>query len=123
MLKRALGGVVAALMVTGGLAVVSATSASAVSAGSVVRCSTSTLANTKGWTTQAGGAVKVVPAGVQLATPVQDSRVAYKYTLPSRVKLADVAAMSYQLTKLDGTTVDGVPIAEGNPAARRRPGT
>ncbi|GIF70038.1 hypothetical protein Ais01nite_80730 [Asanoa ishikariensis] len=115
MLKRALGGVVAALAVTGGLAVVSAAPAAAATPAS--RCSTSTLTNTKGWTTKAGGTVKVVPNGAQVATPVQDSAVQYRYNLPTRVKLSDVSALSYELTKLDGTTVDGTPIPAGNAAA------
>jgi hypothetical protein len=115
LLKRALGGAAAALMVMGGLAVVSSPASAAAAA--PARCSTSTLNNTRGWTANAGGAVKVVPDGVQLATPEQDSRVQYRHNLPSRVRLADVTALSYQLTKLDGTTVDGVPIAVGNDAA------
>ncbi|MEV4539386.1 hypothetical protein AB0J82_36995 [Asanoa sp. NPDC049518] len=111
MLKRALGGVVAALVVTGGLAVVSAAPASA--APPANRCSTSTLTNTRGWTTKAGGTVKVVPNGAQVATPVQDSAVQYRYNLPTRVRLSDVSALSYELTKLDGTA----RIPAGNDAA------
>jgi hypothetical protein len=115
LLKRALGGAAAALMVIGGLAVVSSPASAAAAA--PARCSTSTLTNTRGWTGNAGGAVKVVPDGVQLATPEQDSRVQHRHNLPTRVRLADVRALSYQTTKLDGTTVGGVPIAAGNDAA------
>ncbi|SNT60355.1 hypothetical protein SAMN05421812_11274 [Asanoa hainanensis] len=117
MLKRALGGVVAALVVTGGLAVVSSAAVSASSASPANRCSTSTLPNTRGWTTKAGGTVKIVPNGAQVATPVQESSVQYRVNLPTRVKLSDVSALSYELTKLDGTTVDGTAIPQGNHAA------
>jgi hypothetical protein len=111
LLKRALGGLLAALTVTSGIVAVSAVSATASPRQN--RCSTSTLENTRGWTTTAGGTVKIVPDGVQVATPGQDSSVQYRYTLPQRVRLADVSTLSYQTTKLDGT--GGIPA--GNDAA------
>jgi hypothetical protein len=119
-MKRVLGGVVAALTAAGGLVAVSGAPAAATpaaAAASAARCGTSTLTNNRGWTTAGGGTVRVVPNGVQLATPRQSSAVQYRYNLPFRVRLADVSAMSYHLTKLDGTTVAGVPIVPGNDAA------
>ncbi|MDG4827210.1 hypothetical protein O7635_35645 [Asanoa sp. WMMD1127] len=121
MMKRALGGALAALAMAGGFVAVSATSASATAAtakaAAAPRCSTTTLTNTRGWTTTGGGTVRVVQNGVQLATPRQESAVQYRWNLPQRVRLADVAQLSYQTTKLDGTTVGGVAIAPGNDAA------
>ncbi|MEV4622327.1 hypothetical protein AB0J74_26885 [Asanoa sp. NPDC049573] len=81
------------------------------------RCATTTVENTRGWTTAAGGTVRVVPDGAQVATPDQDSEVQYRYTLPTRVRLSEVSTLSYELTKLDGTTVGGTAIPAGNDAA------
>jgi hypothetical protein len=126
LLKRVLGGV-AALAVAGGLAAVGAGPASAApvadraavdrASSRIDRCTVQTLTTTRGWTTTDGGVVRIAPGGVTLRTPTIPSAVEFRQNLSPRVRLADVRELSYRTIKLDGTTVDGVPIAPGNNAA------